>query len=570
MNFTVPVYQTTVENRIRWTTIGLGPATLSETGRSAAKIRQVLIDALKRKIEALEPRELEWFEMSRGLRLVRLRLELTLQGESSANPGRRKKGGLFPLILEPRRAVPKDPLILAYHPDRQPEWFPFDDDRPLEDQAATYFSKVWGHLDDDAVERLATEGHDRLKSIAFSANPKSVLDRLPDRKKDLWDDLSCEPRQKKKRRGELKALRDVGFDLTLAAADGTLHSGIPRSPYREELQSLLQRSRPRPVVLLGPPGVGKTTLLNQWVRDLLSAEDFDAHRNLDKVTHVWSVAGKRIIAGMSYLGDWEKRCVELLEDAAHDTAHIRVVLLVEDLHAFGRLGQARDSDRNLAEFFRGPLSAGEIAIVGESTPEQFRRLEDDAPSFASLFTELLVRPTSLSDTMRMMLAEAREQERIERVRFEPFAFRTILEIGGSLFPASAFPGKAIDLVRELGKRGASRVEAGEEKKRQEITTSSVLELLSERTGLPVDLLQPERALDPDALEEELSLHVAGQPDAVRAAADLILRIRTGLTDPRRPYAVYLFTGPTGTARPSWRSASRSTSTATVRVFFAST
>lgn len=438
MNFTVPVYQTTEENRLRWTTIGLGPATLSETGRSAAKIRQVLIDALKRKIEGLEPRELEWFEMSRGLRLVRVRLEPTLQGES----GRRKKGGLFPLILEPRRAVPKEPLILAYHPDRQHEWFPFDEGRPLEDQAATYFSKVWGDLEDDAVERLTTEGHDRLKSIAFSANPESVLDKLPDRKKGVWDDLSGEPRQKKKRRGELKALRDVGFDLTLAAADGTLHSGIPRSPYREELQSLLFQSRPRPVVLLGPPGVGKTTLLNQWIRDLLSVEDGGAHRNLDKVTHVWSIAGKRIIAGMSYLGDWEKRCIDLLEDASYnleDASYNKVVLLVEDLHAFGRLGRARDSDRNLAEFFRGPLSAGEIAIVGKSTPEQFRRLEDDAPSFAALFTELLVRPTSLPDTMRMMLAEAREQERIERVRFDPFAFRTILEMCGSLFPLPHFP-----------------------------------------------------------------------------------------------------------------------------------
>ena len=34
----------------------------------------------------------------------------------------------------------------------------------------------------------------------------------------------------------------------------------------------------------------------------------------------------------------------------------------------------------------------------------------------------------------------------------------------------------------------------------------------------------------------------------RAAVDLVARIRAGLTDPERPFATYLFTGPTGTGK----------------------
>ena len=40
---------------------------------------------------------------------------------------------------------------------------------------------------------------------------------------------------------------------------------------------------------------------------------------------------------------------------------------------------------------------------------------------------------------------------------------------------------------------------------------------------------------------DLSARVIGQGHAVSSVIDLIVRIRTGLTDPRRPYGVYLFT-----------------------------
>jgi hypothetical protein len=40
----------------------------------------------------------------------------------------------------------------------------------------------------------------------------------------------------------------------------------------------------------------------------------------------------------------------------------------------------------------------------------------------------------------------------------------------------------------------------------------------------------------------------GQDAAVDAVVDVVMRIHAGLTDPARPYATYLFTGPTGTGK----------------------
>jgi ATP-dependent Clp protease ATP-binding subunit ClpA/ATP-dependent Clp protease ATP-binding subunit ClpC len=110
------------------------------------------------------------------------------------------------------------------------------------------------------------------------------------------------------------------------------------------------------------------------------------HKNLDRVHHVWRLTGKRLIAGMQYLGQWEERCLSVLEEARRHKG----ILWIEDLHLFGRLGQSRQSERSFADFFRGPVRRGDIAIVAELTPEQHARLERDAPGLAEALAPVAV------------------------------------------------------------------------------------------------------------------------------------------------------------------------------------
>jgi ATP-dependent Clp protease ATP-binding subunit ClpC len=57
---------------------------------------------------------------------------------------------------------------------------------------------------------------------------------------------------------------------------------------------------------------------------------------------------------------------------------------------------------------------------------------------------------------------------------------------------------------------------------------------------------------------------------VRAAVDVIARVKAGLVDPRRPYAVDLFTGPTGTGKTELARCLAESSTAAPRGSCAST
>ncbi|MCZ7682675.1 MAG: AAA family ATPase [Sandaracinaceae bacterium] len=534
MSFTISVYQRKRPGELEWHTLGLGALSTTRVGTSPTKLQRAIADDLKKAIRKMKPEAAAALELVRGRRLVRARVDVSFGG-------RGRVSGLFPVVLEPRVVAPGRTATIAYHPLRQDDWV-VAEEPALEDALRRFWSWAWRRARPGVRARgLTTDGKDSLRAFSFEEPLPRLIDQLEE-EEDPWADLEIDPKRdkKRKRRYGRNQLKAVGANVTLRVADRTERLGRPREPWRSQLAELATGPRKRSMVLVGPPGVGKSTILVRWVADLLEADDFGAHRNLDRVHEVWRVSSRRILAGMSHFGEWEERCLEL----AHEASDPRVVLWAEDLHTFGRAGRTRDSDRTIADVLRGPLLRGEVTIVGESTEGEWQRLVEDAPGFADLFTVLRVTEADPSETQALLVAEARELEAARRVRFEPSAYRAITSLGEALHPGTARPGVTVDLLRRLADEHAA--EASEV---ASVDASRVIAFLSRRTGLPEVLLSPDGVLSVDELSAQLGQHVLGQPEAIEAAVDLVARIRAGLTDAERPYASYLlFTGPTGTGK----------------------
>ena len=546
MRLLLPVYQRREAHDTTWTTVGIHPFTITVRGSTASRLRELLGRRLRESLKTRAGAELRPFLFAGRARLERLRVDLRLAGDK-----RRRFVAVVPLVVETRPceavlgegdAAPAS-LEIAYHPQRQDEPFVLEPGGDLRRQASRFFEARGSELDDRELQALASPGRrDTLKSVPLTVKTAALLDRLPDKGQGLWDDLRLDAARGNEGRadtqkGTSSLLARLGDDLTPRAADGTLVTGRPREPLRSQLQALLCGARKRPGVLLGPPGGGKRTLLRHAVLDMLEADAYAMHRNLDEVTHVWSLSASRLIAGMSHLGEWEERCVKLAAEARKR----RVVLHFEDLVALGRAGRSRDSERCMADVFRGPVERAEVVMVGTATEAQWARLEDDAPAFARLFTTLRVDPPSTTETLRMMLHASRRLAPERRVRFAPDALRAVLEIGAPLLPDQALPGAALDLLDHTARRHAGAPGP--------IDADLVLEALTDRTGLPEFLLERDTALTVEDVVTDLEEGVMGQTPAVRVAAELVIRVRAGLTDPKRPFGVLLFTGPTGTGKP---------------------
>lgn len=543
MNFTLAVFRRREGTWARWTTIGLGEHTRSKSGYGASKLQQQLTAELRKLVETLPPDQLESFQMPRGVRLRFVRLELTMRSD-----GRKQKySGLCPLILEPKWFGQARRAIIAYHPERPQEWFVFSPNKgTLRDQAIAFFQQAWEDLDDDIYD-LWTAGKDGLSTISFHATPKSILDELTKPKtEDTRQGVSREP---------TRVLQTLGRDVTAEAVAGNLPSGVVRQGYLNQLLQQLSGTRRAPTVVIGPHGCGKTTLIHQLAYELISLDDYKSHRDVERITHVWALSGRRMIAGMSRLGEWEERCVNLLEEVRST----RTILWIDDLHLFGRLGQSRESERSFADFFRAPVARGDVIFLGECTAEQWRRLEDEAPGFASLFRQVLVQASANVETLKILMHEVREIEQRDVVEVDPFALRTVIDMSNTLFPGRATPGTAVDLLRKAvrsvtvhmppvdpsGNRHIATILNADSTK---VDSEHVLAVIADRTGMPLEMLKTDAVIQLETLRDWFTARVMGQPVAVNAVIDLIARIKTGLVDSDRPYGVYLFTGPTGTGK----------------------
>jgi len=604
MELTISIFQRRRSRHYEWFTIGLGELDAAWSGANLAKVEANLTEALRKALADAYPEVVEPIEVVLGRRLQVVRLEVSLPHGGQL----RRTSGKFPLVVEPRtrgQATDKTPLVRVYHPLRPHEWFTPPDGMSLEDAAAAFFRLRWAQMDEEAIEELKAHDRDRLRLVAMSVRTKALARKLDKKKKSAVGLLGAAPR----RTGNA-LLRELAIDETRRAIDGRLDPGMPRRTLRERLSQLVCGKRRVSVMLVGPSGSGKSTIVRRLVHDLLASDGYESHRNYDKVQPVFRLAGRRIIAGMSYLGQWEQRCVDLVSAARE----ARAVLWVEDIAAWGRLGETRESERSLATFFRGPVARGELAIVAECTAEQYQQLVDDASTFAASFTTLFVEPTDEAETMRMLVHESRRLERIHRVAFEPRALGTIYELSRSLGSGSTFPGRALDLLASMAtgddaygldlrqaereakagrkiaaikayrsvtgarlKAAKDAVEAYMEHGRwplrttgseappltvrsavaedfashpgpAEISTRTVISRLARRTGMPEALLDPRQPLADDRVRGQLSDQILGQPAAVDAVADLIVRIKAGMTDPSRPWGVLLFTGPTGTGK----------------------
>jgi MoxR-like ATPase len=81
-----------------------------------------------------------------------------------------------------------------------------------------------------------------------------------------------------------------------------------------------------------------------------------------------------------------------------------------------------------------------------------------------------------------------------------------------------------------------------------VTPEVGLEVMTDRITIPVEQLtkiDKQRLLE---LEDTLKQHVIGQDEAIAQVVRVVKRAGAGLTDPRRPLGVFLFTGPTGVGK----------------------
>jgi ATP-dependent Clp protease ATP-binding subunit ClpA len=309
---------------------------------------------------------------------------------------------------------------------------------------------------------------------------------------------------------------------------------LERAVFRDDevtrLDKLLHYTDRRPVLLVGPRRVGKTAIVHEYVRRVVEARKTpyaDKHA-------VWLIAPQRLIAGMSFVGQWESRLLAILKHAGR-RGH---VLYFDDLLGLFHAGVSRDSRLCAADVLKPWIERRQVRVLGELTPEALGVFQERDRAFADMFHIIRVAEPSERDTLRILIAVVRALEERHRSRFELDALPAARELQRRYLRDAAFPGKAAAFLRQLASKRPN----------QPISRADVYREFQEQTGLAAVLVDRSVRLDRADVLTALGRRVIGQPAALEAMADVVSVAKAQLNDPGRPLGSLLFLGPTGVGK----------------------
>jgi len=252
--------------------------------------------------------------------------------------------------------------------------------------------------------------------------------------------------------GTYEALEKYGRDLTVLAEQGKLDPVIGRDEQiRRVIQILSRRTKNNPV-LIGPPGVGKTAIVEGLAGRIVRG---DVPEGL-KGKRVVALDMGALVAGAKYRGEFEERLKAVLK--AVTDAQGQVVLFIDELHTVVGAGAAEGA-MDASNLLKPMLARGELHCIGATTLDEYRKhIEKDA-ALERRFQPVMVDEPTVEDTISILRGLKERYELHHGVRIKDAALVAAAVLSHRYITDRFLPDKAIDLVDEAAARLRTEIDS---------------------------------------------------------------------------------------------------------------
>ena len=404
-------------------------------------------------------------------------------------------------------------------------------------------------------------------------------------------------------------LVEFATNLNQRAAEGKTDPLIGRGPEIERAAQVLCRRRKNNPLLVGEPGVGKTSIAEGLAWLIINDK---APKPLNGCV-IYSLDIGSLIAGTKYRGDFEKRMKSLL-DALKKKPN--AILFIDEIHMIIGAGSSMSSNMDVSNLIKPALANGELRCIGSTTFTEYRQVFEKDHALSRRFQKIDVKHPIVDDTSDILRGLKTRYEEVHNVEYTDEALVTAVQLSAKHIHERFLPDKAIDVIDEAGayKRLGivadlddidaeesfiadleqdfdAQIDADEEgfegvdddsidetgtvnemqdeanaaKANDRAKADGSKKSKGKRAPIKIDVADieaivaklariPPKSVSSDDksilqhLDRDLKHLVFGQDEAIETLADAIKLSRAGLKAPDKPIGSFMFAGPTGVGK----------------------
>ena len=466
-------------------------------------------------------------------------------------------------------------------------------------QGSDILVSMFSEHDTYAVYLLKKQGVSRLELTQYLSHGQDKVEEAEQGQEEVRGGSRSEKTSK-------DPLVEFANNLNKRAAEGKTDPLIGRAQEIERTAQVLCRRRKNNPLLVGEPGVGKTSIAEGLAWLIINDK---APRPLQGCV-IYSLDIGSLIAGTKYRGDFEKRMKGLLDALKKQP---NAILFIDEIHMIIGAGSSMSSNMDVSNLIKPALANGELRCIGSTTFSEYRQVFEKDHALSRRFQKIDVKEPSIEDSIEILRGLKPRYEEFHDVSYTDEALVSAVHLSTKHIHERFLPDKAIDVIDEAGayKRlgivpDESQVEAeevlldelnaiGEEldaqqkaseaspsvdsdhdkagidneptvplnkdsshdgkhkqqaqaKKTVIIDVADIEAIVSKLARIPPKSVSTDDKSLLQHLERDLKRLVFGQDEAIKTLADAIKLSRAGLKPADKPIGSFMFAGPTGVGK----------------------
>lgn len=241
---------------------------------------------------------------------------------------------------------------------------------------------------------------------------------------------------------ENENLKKFTIDMTALAREGKIDPVIGREEEIRRVIRILSRRTKNNPVLIGEPGVGKTTVVEGLATRIVNAE---VPANL-AACKLLSLDVGALVAGSKFRGEFEERMKGVLKEI--EDSKEMIVLFVDEMHLLMGAGSTGEGGMDAANLLKPMLARGQLHCIGATTLAEYRKHIEKDQAFERRFQQVLVKEPTVPETVSILRGLKERYEVHHGVNISDAAIVSAASLAARYLTSRRLPDSAVDLIDE--------------------------------------------------------------------------------------------------------------------------